>query len=189
MINPTHMAQVQPDRPTVSTHHLTSRAKGRRTAKAEPTRTAKTLQSFIVLADILTTRLAMPSLHHLLIGRLRVTVRTQTQVIMIIAPMRSIGELCHRHHLPFYRQPTDIRGVCDLFFIESSQRLCGGRRAADGEPRRRRRCAPTAPIHPTAPLHHPPATKEPLRGHEKLTQAHETRESDERAAAVWTPFC
>src|SRR6266702_3701593 len=100
MINPTHMAQVQPDRPTVSTHHLTSRAKGRRTAKAEPTRTAKTLQSFIVLADILTTRLAMPSLHHLL-----------------------------------------------------------------------------------------PAIKAPLRGHEKLTQAHDTRESDERAAAVWTPFC
>src|SRR5947209_12302463 len=63
----------------------------------------------------------MPSLHHLLIGRLGVTVRTQTQVIMIIAPMRSIGELCHTHHLPFYRQPTDIRGVCDLFFIESSQ--------------------------------------------------------------------
>jgi len=45
------------------------------------------------------------------------------------------------------------------------------------------------PTRPTSPLHHLPAIKAPLRGHEKLTQAHDTRESDERAAAVWTPFC
>src|SRR5947209_13020001 len=90
----------------------------------------------------------MPSLHHLLIGRLGVTVRTQTQVIMIIAPMRSIGELCHRHHLPFYRQPTDIRGVCDLFFIESSQGL-----SAVGE---RRMGSPAAAAGAHRPPH-PPA--------------------------------
>src|SRR5258708_5741653 len=95
-----HSTEVLPYQSAGCTYPKLSPTKKTNTASTKPATTTGTLITAIV--DTLSTFLvfAVPHLHpfyhfHTLIGRLRITTRTQTHMVMVVTSMRSMIE--HRH--------------------------------------------------------------------------------------------